>query len=592
MNLIGDDEGGLPKKRMKRIGDDNLPAQIPGIMASRRMDARKAKRDGLRRQLPSNIFIQFLAGPSDLRESGFGWLLRTIAWITLAIAPVLLLLMMQIQFLPYHSHFVVWTQRVALGLDLALVWWLWRKILSGRAIDGGRRPGSRLWPWLGVALSGTVLLFSVTVATFPGEWQEDRLPSRLVLPLHDGLFNAEPDGVTRRRLPFSSTLVLPGLNVYEGLGIDDPDKVKWHDFVFRARGRDLRGAIFDDASLPKVDFAGADLQGASLAYAQLQGASLEGAQLQGASLYRAQLQGASLDGARLQGASLDQAQLQGASLEGAQLQGESLVLAQLQGASLNGAQLQGASLGNAQLQGASLDKAQLQGASLDHAQLQGASLVVPTLEATDLTGAYLWRTTLWGVTPSALRMSGETFLPEWIEPVAWDAERKHVKPQRWDKKAYQALRIPIESLPPTTSRRAEALKRIEVLDCANSDPTLASCDPPWAWIPPLQPPPEAEAGRKMLEAARVDDGAYAAALAKTLKDLVCSGSENNVYIVRGYGFRHRLQAAGAAASGLIDDLVNKDSKDCPVSAALTDADKAKLLRLKNEAKAEPAAMAK
>ena len=31
MHLIGDDKGGLSKKRMKRIGDDNLAAQNPGI---------------------------------------------------------------------------------------------------------------------------------------------------------------------------------------------------------------------------------------------------------------------------------------------------------------------------------------------------------------------------------------------------------------------------------------------------------------------------------------------------------------------------------------------------------------------------------
>jgi hypothetical protein len=67
-------------------------------------------RDNLRRQLPSNIFIQFLAGPKDIRESPFGWLLRAIAWVTLAIAPVLLLLLMQIQFLPFHSSFITWTR--------------------------------------------------------------------------------------------------------------------------------------------------------------------------------------------------------------------------------------------------------------------------------------------------------------------------------------------------------------------------------------------------------------------------------------------------------------------------------------------------
>ena len=40
------------------------------------------------RQLPSNIFIQFLAGPPDMRASLFGSLLRAIAWMTLVIAPV------------------------------------------------------------------------------------------------------------------------------------------------------------------------------------------------------------------------------------------------------------------------------------------------------------------------------------------------------------------------------------------------------------------------------------------------------------------------------------------------------------------------
>jgi hypothetical protein len=61
-----------------------------------------ATRLGLRRQLPSNIVVQFLAGPSDIREGGLGWLLRAVAWISLVIGPVLLLLLLQIQFLPYH----------------------------------------------------------------------------------------------------------------------------------------------------------------------------------------------------------------------------------------------------------------------------------------------------------------------------------------------------------------------------------------------------------------------------------------------------------------------------------------------------------
>jgi hypothetical protein len=107
------------------------------------------------------------------------------------------------------------------------------------------------------------ILFSWAIATFPGERQEDFLvkwdqPKWIVTP-HDWLFNGAVDQTTRRRTSlFSSTLVLPGLNIYEGLNIDDPDKTKGREFVFRARGRDLRGAIFDFAILPKVDFGGGE----------------------------------------------------------------------------------------------------------------------------------------------------------------------------------------------------------------------------------------------------------------------------------------------------------------------------------------------
>ena len=118
---------------------------------NRKRHVTAAARENLQWQLPSNIFIQFLAGPNDIRQHAFGWLLRAIAWVTLVIAPVLLLLMMQVQFLPFHSSFIIWTQRIALVVDLALIWWLWGKILSGRKVDGARRKLTH-WIWLGTGL--------------------------------------------------------------------------------------------------------------------------------------------------------------------------------------------------------------------------------------------------------------------------------------------------------------------------------------------------------------------------------------------------------------------------------------------------------
>jgi hypothetical protein len=67
-------------------------------------------RTRLRRQLPSNIFVQYLAGPNEVRTGVMGFMLRLIALITLVIFPIALLVFFQLQFLPYHSAPITWWQ--------------------------------------------------------------------------------------------------------------------------------------------------------------------------------------------------------------------------------------------------------------------------------------------------------------------------------------------------------------------------------------------------------------------------------------------------------------------------------------------------
>ena len=137
---------------------------------TRRRDSRN-----LQWQLPSNIFVQLLAGsePTNVHERRFRRLLWCIAWIPLAVAPVLLLLLVQVQFLPFHSLFITWAQRLALLVDLWLIWWLWGKVRSGREIDSARRKWvPRIWSAAKFAPILAVILFAGTVATFSGEWQE------------------------------------------------------------------------------------------------------------------------------------------------------------------------------------------------------------------------------------------------------------------------------------------------------------------------------------------------------------------------------------------------------------------------------------
>jgi uncharacterized protein YjbI with pentapeptide repeats len=534
-------------------------------------------RDEIRRQLPSNVFVQFLAGAPETSEGPFGQALRAIGWTTLVVGPILLLLLMQVQFLPYHNRVVTWTQRLALLGDLALIWWLWGRILSGRDLEVG---SLTIWPSTAKFLGWAALIFSWLVAVFPGEWQGD-LPTQRLTGL---IFQSEIDPTGHRWLSFSNTLILVGFDIYENLKVDDPDKLK-RNSTFHALGRDLIGANFTRANLTKIDFAGAHLEGARLdganllgtqlgcnladrgsACAHFHGASLKVAQLQGATLDWSDMQGASLDEADLQGASFVHARLRGASFASAKLLGASLKHAELQGASLDRAQLEGASLENAELLGASLQGARLKGASLVGAQLQGASLFATELLAADLTKTYLWRAILSG---NASKIKFTESDDTW-RPVTVAVDGSNSKP--WDEDAYIRLSGVSDSFPPDARKRFQT--NIQRLDCASKDRSLSPCDVSQT---------EHSEWQKILQKIQVPDQDYENGLSKILRTLACSDDPNAIWALRGVGLQSRLSAAGVEGAKLIDIITNKNSTDCPGSAAMTEVDKAGLRHLKKDA---------
>jgi uncharacterized protein YjbI with pentapeptide repeats len=606
-------------------------------------------RKGLRRQLPSNIFVQFLAGPRDIRDGGLGWLLKAIAWITLVIGPVLLLLLIQVQFLPYHLEWVTWVQRFAVLVDLMLLWTLWPAVVDSRS----EIKWPPLWRHKITSLVSLVAIgLAFTAATFPGEGLDKWIGKRRWIPpypsakwsdqkdwssflttwygqegwtsFHDLLFNGDVDAVTRRRKSlFSNTLVLPAFDALEAAKIDDPKKLDSVTHTLVLRGRHLESAVFESADLRKADLAyahlhdaslrDAQLQRASLDYAQLQDASLDQAQLQGASLDQAQLQGASLDHAQLQGASLREPQLEGASLRQAQLQGASLVDANLRGASLEHAHLQGASLVganlrgaslvganlrgaslHAQLEGASLQDAQLQGASLDHAQLQGALLDYARLQGASLDdvrfeGASLFKAQLQGASLEGAQLQGARFLKAALDgtnmrnAVVWrtsfeDASltaifEDGVTEIAFTKGEFAFFNAFIMKEVPESGQenvvgpgRKQALKRIEKLN------------------PDIFGPEASE--QETLDKGRVDETGYRSALADQLKSIACSKAENALHnaphIVRGLVANGRIMETGAQAPVLVEAILKPD---CPVSAALTEADKVALEEIAKDAKA-------
>ena len=324
----------------------------------------------LRWQLPANIFVQILAGPARLRKGRLGLLSNIIAWISLVIGPLLLLLLIQVQFLPFHSEGITWLHRGFVLVDVVLLWALWPTVVDGENEIIWLRPWRHILFALG---SSAAIGIAVTAATFPGEWLDEHIGNKQWIPpnyvtawlgatdeqdnpkstsFHDLMFNGPYNEASQRRKSlFSNTLVLPGFDALVAAKIDNSKLGAVKQTIARKNGH-FESAIFRGADLRKINLENAHLQGADLYEANLQGAQFYNANLKGVGLYQAKLQCVSLGNAQLQGASLDNAQLQGAWLGYAQLQGASLKGAMLQGAALLGAQLQGASLKDAQLQGA------------------------------------------------------------------------------------------------------------------------------------------------------------------------------------------------------------------------------------------------
>lgn len=522
--------------------------------------------DDFRWRLPSNIFVQIVSGPADIREGRLGLHMRFIAWMSWIAAPILLLLLIQVKFLPFHSQWVSWWHRCVILVDLALLWVLWPPVI-GRKSDI-KRPRPWRYPLSLLATLGVLWLAFVT-ATFPGEslnefWRKRIGEGRWIPPaiaawlgqqgdesqptpasLQDLLFHGKYDEARKRRVSvFSNTLVLPEFDASEAAKIDDASKLPADKYTLVLRGRHLEGAVFRGANLPKANLENAYLEGATFYQARLQGVSAYGADLRGADLYQAKLQGASLDSADLKGAWMLEAELQGARIYGADMRG----------ATLDKAQLQGATLDRSQLQGASLEGAQLQGASFGDAYLWEAS---PT---DDLTASFRKAATETESIRQAIQAEGYSsvyrFERNAAGPLAAGPLVDRNKP--WTKQSFVTLQESIEDTKPLGERPNDATGKMKTLALSRREFLDADMSfENWSKTPVLW--------------ARTNVGPInEAALAVELRELVCSGDADAGYVVRGLMEGYRIQDTGDQTSHLVDLIL---SPDCPVSVVLTEQDK-------------------
>jgi uncharacterized protein YjbI with pentapeptide repeats len=405
----------------------------------------RAVRARARRRLAAFSLPWALVGREERRRGVMQSSQRLVVWVASVMLPLTTLLALQLTFLPFHSQPVTWLHRVAVVVDLLLIWTFCRRISHSVTRAPGRRASlpapteargawtiysgrrcertsralalcRRAWqqhlraaaaklhmplltPGRGLSslASLALALFSLFVAVSPSEpiysWTGK---------LAEIAFAGSVDiGNGRSNTPpwLANRLILADQDLGAGVKFTPSSQAgPGGRAVISLRGRDLVGAVLDRVDLRQADLSGAKLARASFVGARLDnalfactaaGAHPQCAQLQGADFDRAQMRGAVLQGASLQGASLQRAQLQGATLADAMLQGARLYRTHLAGASLKRADLTGALLDYAELQGATLEGAAIRGATLVGTQLQGASLNSANLAASVLDYAQL-----------------------------------------------------------------------------------------------------------------------------------------------------------------------------------------------------------
>jgi hypothetical protein len=184
-----------------------------------------------------------------------GFLLQLIAWISLVIGPIALLVFFELQFLPYHDWVITWWHRIAVLADIALLWTLWPSIARGETAGLAWRDLRRgkIVALAFASLAPVVLV--VTIATFPGEWLEENLPSLQFIPWKDGkewrltslhklLVAGEVDQAARKpKSLWLNLLVLPGFDVIDHTKFDSEAKIEALPETISLRARHLEGAV-------------------------------------------------------------------------------------------------------------------------------------------------------------------------------------------------------------------------------------------------------------------------------------------------------------------------------------------------------------
>ncbi|MBF0293659.1 MAG: pentapeptide repeat-containing protein [Magnetococcales bacterium] len=340
-------------------------------------------------------FPQWISGVHASRA--ISWVLGGYVVLTTLILPVLLLILTQVRFLPYQNESITWSHRVVIVLDLLSLYLFWPRITHRFSWWEQRKLLKKL---LFVFINAFILILVFGFFVIPHEMIETRFLSidphhpwlRRALKLNNEVLVKEPPAVE-----IVAAYVKSDYDQQNSPRKWDPKESEENAWLGHAQGLDLSGRNFRYADFTSSKFFRVRFYNdGNHKAADLRGSVFENATLVGAVFYRANLEGAQFRIARLQGAVFSEADMRGAILESARMMGALFVKTRLDGADFSFAQLQGAALSflsargtvfnNTDMQGVNLWGADLQHATFGGARLLGVNLSESWMDFADYVG--------------------------------------------------------------------------------------------------------------------------------------------------------------------------------------------------------------
>ena len=227
----------------------------------------EADQERYRAQVENALFLQLLIGMKEERAGFNSLLLASIALITIVLAPLATLILMQMMFLPYHSFGITWWHRALVVADLGIVLIMWRRFFYDSGIENPLlffRDRPRLRSGLAWAANLGMIAVVFWLSFWEGRWAGEPLVGR-------PNFAATANGVVFGLFP--DRLKLENETIVGEKTLEETKK------EIASRG----GSDF----VPTIKFDGRDLQAAVLSGADLRGVSLDGAAMQAANLISA-----------------------------------------------------------------------------------------------------------------------------------------------------------------------------------------------------------------------------------------------------------------------------------------------------------------